>query len=99
MIRHQLSITGFLTIDQANRVAPRAPLNTETVGSDRKTALKSALFALVAVTLLALAPFSKAETPNSFTRHGLPVPGAYFPKPAGNKPVATHSGIFVRLDQ
>jgi hypothetical protein len=28
----------------------------------------------------------KAETPDTFTRHGLPIPGAYFAQKASEKP-------------
>jgi hypothetical protein len=38
---------------------------------------------------------SKAETPDTFTRHGLPTPGAYFKKKASPQPTA----IVVRKSQ
>ena len=42
------------------------------------TITKFALAALAAGAFSTLP--SKAETPNPFTRHGLPIPGAYFKK-------------------
>jgi hypothetical protein len=43
--------------------------------------IKFGIFMLVAGTFVAAASATKAETPdpaNPFTKHGLPVPGAYF---------------------
>jgi hypothetical protein len=40
--------------------------------------LKFGLATLVATTFLGNALPSQAETPDIFTKHGLPVPGAYF---------------------
>jgi hypothetical protein len=36
--------------------------------------------------LLGGALLSKAETPDTFTRHGLPIPGAYFENKASQQP-------------
>ena len=48
------------------------------------TAIKFGFAALAAVTLYTCP--AEAETPDSFTRHGLPVPGAYFNKSESRQP-------------
>ena len=42
-------------------------------------------FATVTGALLGGALLSKAETPDTFTRHGLPIPGAYFENKASQQ--------------
>jgi hypothetical protein len=48
------------------------------------TIIKLGLAALAAGAFSTLP--SKAETPDTFTRHGLPIPGAYFKKKASQQP-------------
>ncbi len=50
------------------------------------TIIKLGLAALVAGAFSTLP--SKAETPDIFTGHGLPIPGAYFKKKASQQPTA-----------
>jgi hypothetical protein len=50
------------------------------------TIIKLALAALAAGASSTLP--SKAETPDSFTRHGLPIPGANFKKKTSQQPTA-----------
>jgi hypothetical protein len=44
------------------------------------------LATLVAAALLGNTPSAKAETPEIFTKHGLPIPGAYFAEKETSKP-------------
>ena len=48
------------------------------------TVIKFGFAALAAVTLYTWP--TEAETPDSFTRHGLPVPGAYFKESENRQP-------------
>jgi hypothetical protein len=51
-----------------------------------KTIGKFGLAALAAGAFWAGTLPSKAETPDTFTRHGLPIPGAYFKSKESQKP-------------
>jgi hypothetical protein len=51
-----------------------------------KTIGKFGLAALAAGAFWAAALPGKAETPDTFTRHGLPIPGAYFAQKESQKP-------------
>jgi len=51
-----------------------------------KTIGKFGLAALAAGAFWAATLPSKAETPDTFTRHGLPIPGAYFKSKESQKP-------------
>jgi hypothetical protein len=47
---------------------------------------KFGLATLAAAAFWAATLPGKAETPDTFTRHGLPIPGAYFAQKASEKP-------------
>jgi hypothetical protein len=51
-----------------------------------KTISKFGLAALAAGAFWAATLPGKAETPDTFTRHGLPIPGAYFAQKESQKP-------------
>ena len=51
-----------------------------------KTIGKFGLAALAAGAFWAATLPGKAETPDTFTRHGLPIPGAYFAQKESQKP-------------
>jgi hypothetical protein len=51
-----------------------------------KTISKFGLATLAAGAFWAVALPGKAETPDTFTRHGLPIPGAYFAQKESQKP-------------
>jgi hypothetical protein len=52
--------------------------NEHTKGHSNQKIIKWWLATLLTGVFLGAALLSRAETPDSFTRHGLPIPGAYF---------------------
>jgi hypothetical protein len=81
------SLTDFLRVLAAPGVTPvSASALTRKTHIQMKTILRFGLATLTVGAFLGGAVLSNAETPDIFTKHGLPVPGVYFKNQESQQP-------------